>query len=71
MTPINAQRQAKHEWVCPQCGDDTDELVEGYCSFCYEVNQLALDEHNAGYDAWQELSDAERWDYIKDAAIKL
>lgn len=50
---------------CPQCGDDTPELHEGYCEECCRENQRALDQHNADYDRWQRMTDAQR-----DAAIK-
>ena len=50
---------------CPQCGDDTPELHEGYCEDCCRDNQAALDRHNMEYDRWQRMTDAQR-----DAAIK-
>lgn len=50
---------------CPQCGDDTLELHEGYCEECCCANQRALDQHNAEYNRWQRMTDAQR-----DAAIK-
>jgi len=50
---------------CPQCGDPTEVLHEGYCRDCCTDNQAALDEHNAAWDRWQSFSDAER-----DAAIR-
>ena len=50
---------------CPQCGDDTPELHEGYCRHCCEENQAALDAHNSAYVAWQKMTDVQR-----DAAIR-
>lgn len=50
---------------CPQCGEATPELREGYCRECCDNNQAALDRHNAECDRWQAMTDAER-----DAAIK-
>lgn len=50
---------------CPQCGEATPELREGYCRECCESNQSELDRHNVEYDRWQAMTDAER-----DAAIK-
>jgi hypothetical protein len=50
---------------CPQCGEPTRQLFEGYCGPCCTENQRRLDEHNAYYDAWQSMTDTQR-----DAAIK-
>ena len=50
---------------CPQCGEETETLYEGYCEDCCTLNQTRLDLHNAEYDRWQSMSDAER-----NAAIK-
>ena len=50
---------------CPQCGEPTEEFIEGYCPDCKRERQDRLDQHNASYDHWQKLSDSER-----DAAIK-
>lgn len=52
-------------YVCPRCGDDTDELHEGYCEPCCEEGQRALDLHNAEYDAWEAMTDVERDRRIK------
>jgi endogenous inhibitor of DNA gyrase (YacG/DUF329 family) len=52
---------------CPQCGDPTERLFEGYCEPCCEDNQRALDLHNAEYDAWQAKSKVERGHAIKEA----
>lgn len=30
--------------VCPGCGRETHTLNEGYCEYCREQNQAALDE---------------------------
>jgi len=49
---------------CPQCGEPTPELHEGYCEDCCIENQRCLDQHNAEYDRWQRMTDAQR-----DAAI--
>lgn len=63
---MNAQEDlADMEHDCPQCGEPTFELHEGYCRECCDANQAALDKHNAQYDAWQAMTDAQR-----DAAIK-
>jgi hypothetical protein len=52
---------------CPQCGNETDRLHEGYCEDCRNANQAALDEHNAAYDRWQKMTDRERADDIRRA----
>ncbi len=60
---------AKHEAItvydCPQCGEQTMALFEGYCCNCRDENQAALDAHNAAFDQWERMTDAQR-----DAAIK-
>ena len=53
------------EYDCPQCGEPTQELHEGYCAECCSDNQRRLDQHNAEHDRWQRMTDAQR-----DAAIK-
>jgi hypothetical protein len=50
---------------CPQCGEPSNDFVEGYCRACHDENQRQLDEHNARYDFWQKCSPAERDRYIK------
>ncbi len=57
-----------HHYTCPQCGEETSELHEGYCEDCCRANQTALDDHNAAHDAWARLSDDQRWSAIRQAA---
>ena len=52
---------------CPQCGNQTERLHEGYCEPCCQENQAALDLHNAAYDRWQSMTDAKRGDEIRMA----
>jgi hypothetical protein len=52
---------------CPQCGDPTERLFEGYCEPCCTANQAALDEHNARFDWWESLTDRQRGDEIMRA----
>ena len=52
---------------CPQCGEMTEFFHEGYCEACCSENQAALDQHNAAFDRWQSLSDAEREAEIRGA----
>ena len=53
---------------CPQCGEETEELFEGYCIYCRDQNQLELDSHNAQYDYWQSLSNEQRAEQIRKAS---
>ena len=50
---------------CPQCGEPTNELHEGFCEECYQQNQVELDLHNAEYDHWNRMSFEEREEAIK------
>ena len=50
---------------CPQCGMETQELVEGYCEYCWAANKAELDTHNRDYDRWQGLTDQQRWHEIQ------
>jgi hypothetical protein len=52
---------------CPQCGEPTRLLCEGYCEPCCTANQAALDEHNARHDWWAGLTDQQRGDQIRRA----
>lgn len=53
---------------CPQCGEATERMHEGYCEPCCQENQAALDLHNATYDRWQSMTNAERDDEIRRAS---
>jgi len=46
--------------ICPQCGEATDALHEGYCAECCADNQMGLDQHNARCDWWGNMTDSER-----------
>lgn len=37
---------------CPQCGEETETLHEGFCEDCRKQNQEALDEHNYWHDRY-------------------
>lgn len=50
---------------CTQCGESADEKIEGVCAECWEGNQRALDLHNASFDRWEGLTDAERAEQIR------
>lgn len=52
---------------CPQCGEATETLHEGYCAECCTENQRALDLHNAEYDRWQSMTDNQRQSAISAA----
>ena len=53
---------------CPQCGEETETLHEGYCEECRDERQNALNEHNARFDFWEKCTDAEKDFYIRSAA---
>ncbi|MCW8988353.1 MAG: hypothetical protein OQK75_11870 [Gammaproteobacteria bacterium] len=53
------------ELYCPQCGERTEQLHEGYCEECCNENQVALDKHNAEYDHWNRLDSERREEEIK------
>jgi len=54
-----------NELNCPQCGEPTDQLHEGYCEECCNQNQAELDRHNHEYDHWSRLDNERREDLIK------
>ena len=53
------------DYNCPQCGEPTEILHEGYCEGCRDENQRALDQHNITYDWWRKLTDREREKLIR------
>lgn len=57
----------KEMFICPQCGDDTETLHEGYCERCRTANQLELNGHIAQVEAWDRLTDEERRARIRAA----
>jgi hypothetical protein len=52
---------------CPQCGEETPALEEGYCHECCSANQAALDAHNFEHDRWARMTDSQRDAEIKTA----
>ena len=52
---------------CPQCGEPTETLHEGYCAECCADNQAALNQLNAQRDEWQRLTNDQRDACIRDA----
>ena len=52
---------------CPQCGEPTETIHEGYCAECCADNQAALDQHNAAFVAWQNMTDVQRDKAIRRA----
>lgn len=38
---------------CPQCGEETPTLHEGYCEECRKDNQHALDRFNEHLELWR------------------
>lgn len=55
------------EYDCPQCGEATPALQEGYCPECCANNQAALDVHNSNFDRWERISDSQRSAEIENA----
>jgi arginyl-tRNA synthetase len=55
---------------CPQCGEETDTLHEGYCEACCSANQSALDTHNAQFDIWNQMTELQRDLAIRNAIEK-
>lgn len=55
------------QFDCPQCGEPTDTLHEGYCEPCCSDNQAVLDDHNHRHDRWALLSSTARTAEIKQS----
>jgi len=56
-----------NELTCPQCGEETEGLYEGYCRECCSDNQNELDSANLQYAEWESLINSQRDKRIKDA----
>lgn len=54
---------------CPQCGNETEQLFEGYCKECYEDNQRRLDEFNFRQEYWDRLNQEKKDEWIKKGCI--
>jgi hypothetical protein len=54
---------------CPQCGEETPTLHEGYCEQCCEDRQRELLGHIAQQEHWDRLTDAQRDDAIRRAYL--
>jgi hypothetical protein len=52
---------------CPQCGEETEQLYEGYCKDCCDENQNNLDCFNARHDWWNSLTQQQKDEAIKRA----
>lgn len=48
------------ELYCPQCGEDCEELVEGYCYYCTAKNYSELQAHEWQQKWWNSLSEEEK-----------
>ena len=55
-------------FYCPQCGEDTETLDEGYCPECSQNNRDTLALHHAQYDRWNRMTDKQRDDEIRKAS---
>lgn len=54
--------------TCNTCGWDADEFREGHCIHCWRDRQNALGVHNARFDRWERLTDAQREREIREAS---
>ena len=61
----DVERVVMCDLQCPQCGEPTEQLHEGYCEECCNQNQYDLDCFNARHDWWNGLTRKQ-----KDEAIK-
>lgn len=57
-------------YYCYSCGDEVEELHEGYCKPCLDQKQYELDTYNHNYHRWENLTYAQRNAEI-DKAINL
>ena len=48
------------DFDCPQCGEATEALHEGYCADCCADNQARLDAHKVSHDRWALMTNDER-----------
>ncbi len=53
-----------NHYNCPQCGEQTKQLFEGYCNSCCHENQVSLDLSNAELDRWLSMTDEQRTNEI-------
>jgi len=42
---------------CPQCGELTEVLYDGYCHVCHSNNQAALRDYSLGLADYRDLRD--------------
>lgn len=54
---------------CPQCGEEAEELVEGYCQECTNDNYSELFAHNCRKERWARMNEQERENEIRQAAL--
>lgn len=52
---------------CPKCGEETQELHEGYCKPCINEMTLELHAHNSAHDHWESITSEERNRAIREA----
>ena len=45
---------------CPQCGEETETLHEGYCEECRIENSAAVHDHRHQFTEWESLSVEQR-----------
>lgn len=54
---------------CPQCGEEAEVFVEGYCSDCSKANYDELHTFNQHKAWWDGLTDEEKGKQIDQACI--
>lgn len=50
---------------CPQCGEDAEGLIEGYCQECTNDNYNELFSHNWQQERWSRMNEQERENEIR------
>lgn len=61
------QKASEPELHCPQCGEECEELVEGYCQECANDNYNEIFAHNYQQERWARMNEQERQDEIDSA----
>lgn len=59
-------RMNDSELYCPQCGEDCDELIEGYCHDCTKQNYNEIEVNAAQERWWNSLSEEEKHRQIQN-----
>lgn len=60
ITFVDGEVDEISELSCPQCGEDCEDLIEGYCQECTDQNYNELQAHEAQERWWNSLSEEEK-----------